>query len=168
MVIEVGLVLLVTIGFVVGPLLLWPRWALSHFAQASLVGGGITATLLLAVSIVYAATAFKRNSRCLLTLLPRLMVPLLTVALVALYFLPALTLPPVDPTSKPLLMFGPTDEVQMLMWTTFTVFLYVPVTLASLFWHIFTILFLRAYGERYLQQNQGKEGASKRQTVVEG
>lgn len=169
MVIDVGLALLVAIGFVFGPLLLWPRWTLSPFAQIGMFGGGLVTILLLVASAAYAVNALRPKVFREARLAPYLylVVPLLVLLLVSLYFLPASALPPPDPTSKPLLIFGPTDEVQALLWTAFTVFVYLPVTLASLFWHGFTIYFLWAYQKRSLPRKGTEEEAPSRQALPE-
>lgn len=145
LILDVGLALLAATGFLVGPLLLWPRWMLSPAATVSLLAGGGAAVLLVITCVAYAAQGLNPDllGRGRPAPYLRILVPLFAIVVFVFYLLPALTLPPPDPTSRPLLLFGPTEQVQILLWTTFTVLIYLPITLTLLVWHVFTIYSMR-------------------------
>ncbi len=153
MVIEIGLALLAVAVFAVGPLLLWPRWMESPVAQQSLQGGALTAGLFLLCFIIYAGRTLKWPLMRWVPLAnfsgPAIVI--LALAMAVFYFWPVSLLPPPDPASERMLSIGPRDEVQMTIWTLFTLFGYVPLTLASLFWHAMTMFVVWTRNKRVLQ-----------------
>ncbi len=145
MAMDVALALLVAIGAIVGPLLLWPQWSSSFEGRLSAAGTALFALLLLVSSMAYFTSVVRPDIllRRRWTSLISLAMPAFSLMLISSYLILGATLPAPDPTSKPLLVFGPTDLVQTFLWSTFTFLVFLPIGLTLLFWHLFTMYYLR-------------------------
>ncbi len=115
-----------------------------------MMGGALVAALFLLSCLVYAGYTLRWpliRWIPLAKLAGPAIVPL-AFALGVLYFWPVSMLPAPDPTSPNMLSLGPSDEVQITLWTWFTLFGYVPLAMASLFWHFLTMFVMWTHNKR--------------------